>query len=284
MKLSFTQFKQYLLPISFVLVTAGCITGAILFINAIKTTDIAATFPVISNIVHNGSGIAGGDITGSPRAGNKDLPIYNVDTSEKKVALSFDAAWGCDDTIRILDILDKYNVKVTFFMTGGWVNSYPDMVKEIYSRGHDLGNHSQNHKQMSKLSVSEQVEEIKSVGDAVKELTGYDVLLFRPPYGDYNSTLINTCYSLNYYPIQWNVDSLDWKDYGTDSIIKTVTQHKALCDGSIILMHNGAKYTADSLESVITGLQAQGYELVPISELIIRQDFHMDGTGKQIAD
>lgn len=94
-------------------------------------------------------------------------------------------------------------------------------------------------------------------------------------------------YKKNYikvFTFIYSDDSLDWKDYGTDSIIKTVTQHKALCDGSIILMHNGAKYTADALESVITGLQAQGYELVPISELIIRQDFHMDGTGKQIAD
>ena len=169
-------------------------------------------------------------------------------------------------------------------MTGGWVDSFPDMVKEIYNRGHDLGNHSQNHKEMSQLSPDKQMEEIKAVGDTVKELTGYDVYLFRPPYGDYNSTVVNTCYSMNYYPIQCNVDSLDWKDYGVDSIIKTVTQHKALCNGSIILMHNGAKYTAQALEAVITGLQDQGYELVPVSQLIIKENFHMDQTGCQIAD
>ena len=89
---------------------------------------------------------------------------------------------------------------------------------------------------------------------------------------------------MNYYPIQWNVDSLDWKDYGVESIIKTVTQHKALCNGSIILMHNGAKYTAQALETVITSLQEQGYELVPVSQLIIKENFHMDQTGCQIAD
>jgi peptidoglycan/xylan/chitin deacetylase (PgdA/CDA1 family) len=110
------------------------------------------------------------------------------------------------------------------------------------------------------------------------------MFLFRPPYGDYNSTLINTCYSLNYYPIQWDVDSLDWKDYGVDSIIKTVTGHKSLGNGSIILMHNGAKFTADALESVITSLQNQGYELVPVSELIIRENFHMDANGTQIGE
>jgi polysaccharide deacetylase family sporulation protein PdaB len=249
------------------------------------------------------SGIGGGNIHGDCVAGKKSLPIYCVDcisklknktanendTSDssenvKYAALSFDAAWGADDTIRILDILDKYNVKVTFFMTGGWVDAYPDMVKEIYARGHDLGNHSQNHKEMSKLSVSEQKQEIQSVTESVRNLTGYDMFLFRPPYGDYNSTLINTAYSLNYYPIQWSVDSLDWKDYGVSSIIKTVTEHKALDNGAIILMHNGAKYTADALETVITTLQSNGYTLVPISELIIKENFHMDGTGKQIAD
>lgn len=234
-------------------------------------------------------GIGGGSIIGNCTAGKKNLPIYSVDAAttddgKKYAALSFDAAWGAKDTIQILDILDKYNVKVTFFMTGGWVDSFPDMVKEIYSRGHDLGNHSQNHKQMSKLDVAGQKEEILSVGASVKELTGYDMFLFRPPYGDYNSTLITTAYGCNYYPIQWSVDSLDWKDYGVDNIIKTVTRHKALDNGAIILMHNGAKFTAQALESVITSLQEQGYTLIPISELIIRENFHMDGTGKQIKD
>lgn len=229
-------------------------------------------------------GINGGSIKGNCVAGKKALPIYCIQTDEKKISISFDAAWGADDTIRILDILDKYNVKVTFFMTGGWVNEYPDMVKEIYSRGHDLGNHSQNHKKMSELNVEQQKQELNSVTEKVKELTGYNMFLFRPPYGDYNSTLINTAYSINYYPIQWSVDSLDWKDYGVDNIIKTVTKHKALSNGAIILMHNGAKYTADALDTVISGLMEQGYTLIPISQLIIRDNFHMDANGMQIAD
>ena len=233
-----------------------------------------------------GSGIGGGDINGNAVAGKKSLPIYCVkhDDSEKCISISFDATWGADDTIEILNTLDKYNVEATFFMTGGWVDSYPDMVKEICSRGHDLGNHSHNHKQMSKLSASEQKDEIMYVTDKVKELTGYDVFLFRPPYGDYNSTLINTVYGCNHYPIQWNVDSLDWRDYGVENIIKTVTNHKALGNGSIILMHNGAKYTAKALGTVIETLQSQGYTFIPISEMIIRDNFHMDGTGRQIAD
>ena len=225
-----------------------------------------------------------GTISVSNTVNGKELPIYCVDTQEPKISISFDAAWGNDDTSRILEILAKHNVHATFFMTGGWVDSYPDMVKEICSRGHDLGNHSHNHKQMSKLSASEQKDEIMYVTDKVKELTGYNVFLFRPPYGDYNSTLINTVYGCNHYPIQWNIDSLDWRDYGVENIIKTVTNHKALGNGSIILMHNGAKYTAKALGTVIETLQSQGYTFIPISEMIIRDNFHMDGTGRQIAD
>lgn len=239
----------------------------------------------------NNTGIGGGNIKGNCIVGKKALPIYSVEyvpaaasDSAKYISLSFDAACGADDTIQILDILDKHNIKVTFFMTGDWVSSYPDMVKEIYTRGHDLGNHSENHKEMSKLSVPEQKEEIQKVTDKIRELTGYTMFLFRPPYGDYNSTLITTVYSLNYYPIQWSVDSLDWKDYGTENIIKTVTQNKALGNGAIILMHNGAKFTAQALEQVITELKNQGYQFLPLSELIIRENFHMDGTGRQIAD
>lgn len=108
------------------------------------------------------NGIGGGNITGDCQAGKKALPIYCVQTDKKQISISFDAAWGADDTIQILDVLDKHNVKTTFFMTGGWVSTYPDMVKEIYSRGHDLGNHSENHKQMSKLDTASQKETVSS--------------------------------------------------------------------------------------------------------------------------
>lgn len=212
----------------------------------------------------------------------KELPIYCVDTEEKKVALSFDAAWGNEDTQTILDILAKYNIHVTFFMTGGWVEKYPEDVKKIQAAGHDLGNHSENHKNMSQLSDGECQEELMKVHNKVKELTGVEMCLFRPPYGDYDNHVITNAKGCGYYSIQWSVDSLDWKDYGVESIIKTVTEHKELKNGAIILMHNGAKYTAQALPTVIEKLQATGYEIVPISELIYKDNYHLDVTGKQI--
>ena len=130
-------------------------------------------------------------------------------------------------------------------MTGGWVESYPDDVKAIYEAGHDLGNHSENHKNMSQLSNEEKTQELMTVHNKVKELTGAEMCLFRPPYGDYDDQVVLNAKENGYYAIQWDVDSLDWKDYGVDSIIDTVLNHKSLQNGSIILCHNGAKYHND---------------------------------------
>ena len=214
--------------------------------------------------------------------GSRKIPIYCVDTDKPRVSISFDAAWGNEDTQTLLDILAKYNVHTTFFMTGGWIESYPEDVKKIAAAGHDLGNHSETHKQMSQLSVSQCQEEIQAAHDRVRELTGKDMILFRPPYGDYNNQLIEVANGMGYHVIQWNIDSLDWKDYGADDIVSRVVDSDKLCNGSIILMHNGAKYTKDALERVIVGLQEKGYEIVPISQLIYTQNYTTDHTGKQI--
>lgn len=211
----------------------------------------------------------------------RDLPVYSVDTPEKKVALTFDAAWGNESTQGLLDILAEHNVRATFFMTGGWVEKYPDDVKAILAAGHDLGNHSETHQNMSQLSEAKQESEIMSVHDKVKKLTDYDLRLFRAPYGDYDDTVIRTAKKCGYYAIQWDVDSMDWKDYGEQNIVDTILENKSLQNGSIILCHNGAKYTVDALEKVITGLQKKGYQIVPVSQLIYTEDYHMDASGRQ---
>lgn len=212
----------------------------------------------------------------------RDLPIYSVDTDEPKVSLSFDVAWGNEDMDIILNILAKHDVKATFFITGKWVEKYPEDVKAIASAGHDLGNHGENHKHMSQLSVEECRDEILKMHNRVKELTGKEMNLFRPPYGDYNNSVIGTVRECGYYSIQWDVDSLDWRDYGIEDIIKRCTQHKNLDKGSIILLHSGTKYTKDALEAVIVGLKEKGYQLVPVSELIYKENFDIDNSGRQI--
>lgn len=145
----------------------------------------------------------------SSNVNGKELPIYCVQTDEKKVAISFDAAWGNEDTAKLLEILKKHNVRATFFMTGGWVESYPDDVKAIKEGGHDLGNHSENHKNMSQLSKEEQTQELMKVHEKVKKLTGVDMKLFRPPYGDYDDQVVLNAKENGYYAIQWDVDTGD---------------------------------------------------------------------------
>ena len=239
-----------------------------------------ATLALIQGVVK----VLPDSITVSSSVGGRELPIYCVETDKKQVALSFDAAWGNEDTGRILEILQKHNVKVTFFMTGGWVESYPDDVKAILAAGHDLGNHSENHKNMSQLSDEQCQEELMKVHTKVQELTGYEMCLFRPPYGDYDNAVVTTAKKCGYYAIQWDVDSLDWKDYGVESILKTVTQNEHLGNGSIILCHNGAKYTVEALDTLIITLKDAGYTFVPLSELIYRDGYHMDHEGRQIKD
>ena len=259
-------------------IKTGLAVIATLLLTAIitdKVTGGTANTALDSNAIFTGS---------SSLLKEKQLPIYCVKTDKKQIALTFDGAWGNEDTSTLLDILERQDVTATFFFTGGWISKYPEDVKNILSKGHEIGNHSENHKQMSKLSKTQCKEEIQIVHDKVKELTGLEMTVFRPPFGDYNDTVIQAANELGYHVIQWDVDSLDWKDYGCDSILHTVTNHKHLGNGSIILMHNGAKYTKDALEEMIVCLKEQGYEFVKVSELIYKENYQMDHEGRQYVE
>ena len=147
----------------------------------------------------------------STTQGSRELPIYCVQTDQKKIALTFDAAWGNEDTADLLSILARNQIHATFFLTGSWVDAYPDDVKAIAAAGHDIGNHSQTHPEMSTLSKEQIRDELMQVHKNVKELTGQNMCFFRPPYGDYNNLLIQTATECGYLSIQWDIDSLDWK-------------------------------------------------------------------------
>jgi peptidoglycan/xylan/chitin deacetylase (PgdA/CDA1 family) len=160
-----------------------------------------------------------------------------------------------------------------------WVDKNPEMVKMIYEGGHEIGNHSAKHPKMSQLSESQIVTELKTTSDKIEAITGKPTTLFRPPFGDYNNTLIKTAKDMGYQIIQWDVDSLDYKDYGTDAIVKKVCSK--VTNGSIVLFHNNATYTKDALPIILDKLQGEGYEIVPISELILKENYYIDHTGRQ---
>ncbi len=163
---------------------------------------------------------------------------------------------------------------------GFWVDKYPEHVKEIYNRGHDVGNHSTNHPYMTKLSDDEIEKELNITGDKIEKLIKEKPILFRPPFGDYNDRVINVCKDNGYYVIQWDVDSLDWKEMGVQPVVDRVTRN--VRNGSIVLFHNNAKYVLEYLPIIIERLQREGYEIVPISQLIYKENFYMDNTGRQI--
>ena len=210
---------------------------------------------------------------------NRDLPIYCVGEKENEIAISFDCAWGVDYTDKILDTLDFYKVKCTFFATQFWVEKYPDYVKKINERGHEIGTHSRTHSYMSKMGEGEIVDELKTSSSAIEKITGKKVSLFRPPYGDYDDLLVVTARGKGLHTIQWDVDSLDWKDLSAEQIANRVI--KKVKAGSIILCHNNGLHTADALPLIFTDLLQKGYVFQPIGELIYKNDYRVDASGRQ---
>ena len=210
-------------------------------------------------------------------AATRELPIYCVSRDNKAVALSFDAAWGNEDTQLLIDTLDRYGVKATFFLVGMWADKFPDSVQQLYDAGMEIGNHSDDHPHMAKLSDSEIVEQITGCNAKIEAITGEAPTLFRCPYGEYDDDVIAMVNSLGMHAIQWNVDSLDWKGLSADEIYKRVTEK--VVPGSIVLFHNAAEHTPEALPGIIEYLLSEGYTIVPVSELLLKGSYSIDNTG-----
>lgn len=209
----------------------------------------------------------------------REVPIYKVDTEEKKVAISFDAAWGADKTEGIMKVLKEYNCQATFFLVGFWVEDYPEIAKKIADNGFEIGTHSNTHPDMVKLDKKEMKLELTKSINTIKEVTGITPTLFRPPFGSYNDTLINTAKDLGLHTIQWSVDSLDWKGLHDSEIYnRIVSQVK---NGSIILCHNNGEHTLEALPKILVKLINEGYEFVKIGDLIYKDNYTIDNTGTQ---
>ncbi|MDE6597577.1 MAG: polysaccharide deacetylase family protein [Clostridia bacterium] len=207
------------------------------------------------------------------------VPIYSVDREDKVVSISFDCAWGVDYTDEILNALRVSNVHATWFMVEFWAEKYPEYVKKIDEAGHEIGTHSSTHSYMSKQNSEEIKLELSTSSEAIHSITGKKVELFRPPYGDYDNELIKTASELGYYTIQWDTDSLDWKDLSATDIAMRVIN--GVQSGSIILMHNNGLHTAEAVPIILETLKNKGYSFVPVGELIYRENYTIDGTGRQ---
>ena len=212
-------------------------------------------------------------------ATTRQLPVYCVERSDKVVALSFDAAWGNEDTQQLIDILNKYEVNATFFLVGDWVDKYPESVKALADNGNEVMNHSSTHPHMAQLSAEQIQTEVNTCADKIEAVTGTRPTLFRCPYGEYNDTVVSTINGLGMHVIQWDVDSLDWKGLSSDEITSRVLTR--VQPGSIVLFHNAAEHTPEALAGIIEALIADGYSIIPISQMILPGDTSIDPNGRQ---
>ena len=212
-------------------------------------------------------------------AAARQLPIYCVQRDQKLVSISFDAAWGNEDTQQLIDILGQYKVPATFFVVGEWVDKYPESVKALHDAGHEVMDHSNTHAHYPQLSADQVVADLNACNDKIEKVTGVRPTLVRLPYGDYDDSSVNAVRSIGMEPIQWDVDSLDWKDLEAGEITRRVTSK--VQPGSIVLFHNAALHTPEALPTIIQTLLQEGYTFVPISQIILTGEYTIDHTGRQ---
>lgn len=207
------------------------------------------------------------------------LPIYCVETQEKKISLTINCAWNADDINQILDTLSKYQVHVTFFVVGDWVDKYPDAVKKIAEHGHEIGNHSNTHPHVNQMTLEKNEQQIKECAHKIETLTGKRSVLYRGPYGEYNDVVMQAAKNQNHQTIQWSLDTLDYKGLTQEEMWNRLKEK--LKPGDIILMHNGTEHTAEALDKIIYNIQEKGYEIVPVSDLIYGENATIDANGMQ---
>ncbi|MDL2232842.1 polysaccharide deacetylase family protein [Ruminococcaceae bacterium OttesenSCG-928-L11] len=214
-------------------------------------------------------------VAGKPRA----LPIYSVETSEKKVAMGFNCAWDNADIPQLIRIFNTYGIRGTFFVSGSWCNKFPESVKALHDAGHEIGSHSNTHADMTQMNREEVLEQITRCNQKIRDITGTSATLFRMPSGAYNDLVIETIRSQGMEAIQWDCDSIDYQNPTPEEMKARIIGK--LQNGSILLFHSGAQNTPAALPGIIEAIQAQGYEIVPVSELILPAPYTIDHEGRQ---
>lgn len=213
-------------------------------------------------------------------APKRKLPIYSVETDKKVVALTFDCAWENSDTDRLIQILSKNDIKATFFTTGDFCNRYPLDIERLSKEGHSIQNHSYAHPHVENIEREKLIKDTKACDEIIEKLTGKLTTLYRAPYGEYSDSMLTVFeQDLGHKVIQWDCDSRDWQGRTAEDMAKTVLGKVG--NGSIILFHNDTKNTPEALEIIIPTLKEKGYSFVLVEELIYKDSYTLDHTGRQ---
>ena len=241
----------------------------------ISIITVVLLFCVANNLITNDNNTVQTSTTNE-----KLLPIYNVQTEEKKVAFTMNCAWNADDIDKILKILEENKVKITFFMVGDWIEKFPEAVKKINNAGHEIASHSNTHPHVTNLDYDKNIEEIEKSNDKIEKITGKRTKIYRAPYGEYNDIVIKAAKDKGYYTIQWNLDTLDYTGLTAEQMWKRLDNK--IKAGDIILSHNGTKYTSSSLDFLIKNIKEKGLEIVTVSDLIYFENYTINSNGTQI--
>lgn len=238
------------------------------------------TFLIILSAVALGAFFFRGSDSIETFSEERKLPIYSVKRDDNKIAVTFDCAWGADDIDSIISVLEKNNCKATFFVLGTWAEKYPEALIKLSEAGHEIGNHSYNHAYYTSLSEEEMESDIKKCNEAVKNACGITPKLFRAPAGDYNNSVLNVCEKIKLPYLQWDVDSLDWRGLNCEQMLERIIPKTK--SGDILLFHNDTAHTAESLDKILTELKKNGFSFLKVSDLIYKDNYTIDHTGRQI--
>lgn len=192
-------------------------------------------------------------------------PVYQGNPAKKQIALVINVAWGNKELVEMLGILEEANVRASFFLVGRWAANHPELVQQIAAAGHEFGNHAYSDPHLPKLSKAEIAAEITRTSEVITQITGQPVQFFSPPYNDFNQTVLDTAADLGYLTVLCSLDTADWMRPGVQRIVQRIVPRAHA--GAIVLMHP-TEQTPAALGPIIQGLRQQGYELVPVSELL----------------
>lgn len=213
------------------------------------------------------------------KAQQRQLPIYRVERNDNKVAVTFDVAWENSNTDELIEILDEYGAKATFFITGDWCDRCAEDVKKFAEAGHEIENHSDKHPHVEGINVNDLINDTRECSRKIEMITGRKPTYYRAPYGEYDDSLLTTLDGMGLKTIQWDVDSVDWNKPTAEQITKKVLANTK--SGSILLFHNDLQNTTDALPDILKGLKEKGFEFVTIDELVLHDNYTIDANGEQ---
>ena len=212
-------------------------------------------------------------------AAPRKIPVYAVETSEKKIALTFNCAWGDETTDGILEVLRERGVRATFFFVGSFAEKYPESVRKIVNAGHEPGNHSNRHKDPTRQGFAEIAADIAACNDTLAALTGITPALYRAPAGAYDNDAVEAAESLGMTAIQWSADSIDWKNVTPEKMRARILEKTY--PGAILLFHLGKENTLRALPGILDALLAEGYAFCTVGELLLPGETYVDANGIQ---